>query len=123
MIWLPLLFLMCALCVIIVCSAPPAHAGWDGAHCWTMNEVYDYLPKDEVARVEKLEFLDERELVKQLFEHYCITFAWINGSNNNSIDSTNNKVITSSTTATQKHHTEHNLVNDPPLNFDDLEIW
>ncbi len=35
-----------------------------------MNEVYDYLPKDEIARVERLEFLDERELVKQLFEHY-----------------------------------------------------
>ena len=50
-----------------------------------MNEVYDYLPKDEIARVEKLEFLDERELVKQLFEHYCITFAWINGIKINKI--------------------------------------
>merc|ERR1711997_1386315 len=62
------------------CDRLKVHAGWNGAHCWTMNEVYDYLPKDEVAQVEKLVFLDERELVKQLFEHYCITFGWINGS-------------------------------------------
>ena len=42
--------------------------------------MYNYLPQDDISRVEKLEFLDERELVKQLFEHYCLTFAWINGS-------------------------------------------
>ena len=56
-----------------------ANAQWDGATCWTMNEVYSLLPREEVSRVEKLEFLDERELVNQLFEHYCITFGWING--------------------------------------------
>ena len=60
--------------------------GWDGAICWTMNEVYSMLPKDEVARVERLEFLDERELVNQLFEHYCITFGWINGGSDVNFD-------------------------------------
>jgi len=50
--------------------------GWQSGYCWTMNEVYNYLPKDEVERIEKLEFLDERELVSQLFEHYCVSFGW-----------------------------------------------
>ena len=50
--------------------------GWQNGYCWTMNEVYNYLPKDDVERIEKLEFLDERELVSQLFEHYCVSFGW-----------------------------------------------
>ena len=50
--------------------------GWQHGYCWTMNEIYNYLPKDEVERIEKLEFLDERELMCQLFEHYCVSFAW-----------------------------------------------
>ena len=77
-----------------------------------MNEIYDYLPKDEIARVEKIEFLDERELVKQLFEHYCITFAWINGSSIQRV--------------TQDHSKSSSLGNYStcdPLNFDDLDIW
>lgn len=56
-------------------------SGWSGATCWTMNEIYRLLPRDEVARAERLELLDERELVDQLFDHYCITLGWINGSN------------------------------------------
>lgn len=51
-------------------------SGWQNGHCWTMNEIYNYLPKDDVERVEKLDFLDERELVNQLFEHYCVSFGW-----------------------------------------------
>ncbi len=27
-------------------------------------------------RIEKLEFLDERELLEQLFEHYCLCWAY-----------------------------------------------
>ena len=77
-----------------------------------MNEVYDNLPKDEIARVEKIEFLDERELVKQLFEHYCITFAWINGS-----DTACSKRENSRSDSSPKYST-----NDP-LIFDDLDIW
>ena len=93
------------------CDRFTKSADWNGAKCWTMNEVYDYLPKDEIARVEKLEFLDERELVKQLFEHYCITFAWINGSSNENV---NNQ--------TDYEDRQRNVPNDP-LNFDDLEFW
>ena len=72
--------------------------------------MYNYLPQDDISRVEKLEFLDERELVKQLFEHYCLTFAWINGSH------------------TQKRENDVKYISDnktstEPLNFDDLEMW
>ncbi len=50
--------------------------GWDGARCWTMNEAYALLPASEVDRVEQLELFDERELMRQLFDHYCLTIAW-----------------------------------------------
>ena len=56
-----------------------AEAGWSGAECWTMEEAYDtLLPRSEVEHVEKLEMFDERELMKQLFEHYCLAVAWRN---------------------------------------------
>ena len=86
-------------------------SGWNGAHCWSMNEVYNYLPRDEVSRVEKIEFLDEHELVKQLFEHYCITFAWINGNNNQKEE----KML-------ESNKIEHRTSNET-LNFDDIELW
>ena len=41
-----------------------------------MNEIYNMMPKEEIERVEKIEFLDERELVSQLFEHYCVSYGW-----------------------------------------------
>ena len=54
-------------------------AGWSGAECWTMEEAYEtLLPRSEVEHVEKLEMFDERELMKQLFEHYCLAVAWRN---------------------------------------------
>ena len=56
------------------------YAGWNNGHCWTMNEIYKMLPKDEVERVEKIEFLDEKELVSQLFDHYCVSYGWKNKS-------------------------------------------
>jgi hypothetical protein len=42
---------------------------------WTMNEVYSKIPKKELERIETIELLDERELLQQLFEHYCIVVA------------------------------------------------
>jgi [phosphatase 2A protein]-leucine-carboxy methyltransferase len=54
-------------------------AGWTGAECWTMNEVYyTLLPRAEVEAAERLEMFDERELMNQLFEHYCLSVAWRN---------------------------------------------
>ncbi len=55
--------------------------GWSDARCWTMNEAYELLPRVDVERVEQLEFLDERELMRQLFEHYCLTVTWRNQGN------------------------------------------
>lgn len=43
---------------------------------WMMTEVYDRLfPIEEKQRIEKLEFLDEKELLTQLFQHYCLVTA------------------------------------------------
>jgi len=63
-------------------------AGWDSAECWNMNEVYSLLPRGEVTRVEAIERLDEKELLRQLFDHYCITVARKNSTSFN-FDSVN----------------------------------
>jgi len=79
----------CSLPGIEACRNKTSHidrllsAGWNNGHCWTMNEIYKMLPKDEVERVEKIEFLDEKELVSQLFDHYCVSYGWKNKSNIN----------------------------------------
>jgi len=41
-----------------------------------MCQIYDSLPIQERQRIEKIEMLDEGELLVQLFQHYCITMAW-----------------------------------------------
>lgn len=51
--------------------------GWHGARCWDMVQVYENIPRNELQRIEKLEMLDEGELLVQLFQHYCILIAWI----------------------------------------------
>lgn len=50
--------------------------GWHGAKAWDMVQVYNSLPSAERQRVERIEMLDERELLDQLFQHYCIAVAW-----------------------------------------------
>lgn len=50
--------------------------GWEGSNAWTMVEVYDSLPESDRARIERIEMLDERELLTQLLQHYCIAVAW-----------------------------------------------
>jgi [phosphatase 2A protein]-leucine-carboxy methyltransferase len=51
-------------------------AGWAGVKGWTMNEVYASISPKEIERVEAIEMLDEHELLKQLFDHYCIVVAY-----------------------------------------------
>ncbi|XP_018416869.1 PREDICTED: leucine carboxyl methyltransferase 1 [Nanorana parkeri] len=48
--------------------------GWEAANAWDMIRVYSNLPQNDVARIEKLEFLDEKELLEQLLLHYCISW-------------------------------------------------
>jgi [phosphatase 2A protein]-leucine-carboxy methyltransferase len=50
--------------------------GWEGAKAWTMEEVWNSLPREDRGRIEKIEFLDETELLQQLFYHYCICIGW-----------------------------------------------
>lgn len=50
---------------------------WSGAKAWDMVQVYHALPSLERQRIEKLEFLDEQELLIQLFQHYCICLGWL----------------------------------------------
>ncbi|XP_063285036.1 leucine carboxyl methyltransferase 1 [Pelobates fuscus] len=49
--------------------------GWEAADAWNMNTVYSCLPRVDLERIEKLEFLDEKELLEQLLIHYCISWA------------------------------------------------
>uniref|UniRef100_A0A672H5H9 Leucine carboxyl methyltransferase 1 n=1 Tax=Salarias fasciatus TaxID=181472 RepID=A0A672H5H9_SALFA len=49
--------------------------GWEHADALDMMTVYSMLPADDVARMERLEFLDEKELLEQLLQHYSICWA------------------------------------------------
>uniref|UniRef100_UPI00358F4CDA leucine carboxyl methyltransferase 1 isoform X2 n=1 Tax=Myxine glutinosa TaxID=7769 RepID=UPI00358F4CDA len=51
-------------------------SNWPQANALDMRDVYRRLPKDDVKRIEALEFLDEGELLQQLLQHYCISWAW-----------------------------------------------
>uniref|UniRef100_A0A0M3K9W0 [phosphatase 2A protein]-leucine-carboxy methyltransferase n=1 Tax=Anisakis simplex TaxID=6269 RepID=A0A0M3K9W0_ANISI len=54
---------------------------WESVNIWTMSEIYKTkLPKNEVTRIEAIEFLDERELLVQLLDHYCISIAFKDSS-------------------------------------------
>ncbi|KAL7299413.1 hypothetical protein TKK_0007658 [Trichogramma kaykai] len=54
--------------------------GWDGAKAWTMVEIYNSFMENERCRIESIEMLDEKELLSQLLEHYCISVGWKGGS-------------------------------------------
>jgi len=41
-----------------------------------MNEIYASITPKELVRIEAIEMLDEHELLKQLFDHYCIVIAY-----------------------------------------------
>ncbi|KAK7918985.1 hypothetical protein WMY93_010269 [Mugilogobius chulae] len=49
--------------------------GWEHANALDMITVYSMLPQEDVERVERLEFLDEKELLQQLLQHYSICWA------------------------------------------------
>ncbi|XP_039258924.1 leucine carboxyl methyltransferase 1-like [Styela clava] len=49
--------------------------GWDQVNCITMWSVYSILPQSDVQRMERLEFMDEQELLEQLLTHYCLCWA------------------------------------------------
>lgn len=51
--------------------------GWHGAEAMTMYHIYhSVISPSEIHRIEKIEFLDEKELLDQLLHHYCICLAW-----------------------------------------------
>ncbi|KAK6747922.1 hypothetical protein RB195_000870 [Necator americanus] len=51
-------------------------SGWGNVTVVDMNTVYKkLLPQHEVTRIEKIEHLDEMELLRQLLDHYCIGYA------------------------------------------------
>lgn len=50
--------------------------GFTEVQDWSMQDVYEkHMSKEEVSRIESIEPLDERELLVQLLEHYCIVVA------------------------------------------------
>ncbi|XP_022341142.1 leucine carboxyl methyltransferase 1-like [Crassostrea virginica] len=50
--------------------------GWEGADAMDMLQIYKCLPHADVQRIERLEFMDEKELLEQLLGHYCLAWAW-----------------------------------------------
>ncbi len=51
-------------------------AGFDIRQCITLTDFYlNRLDREERERVEALEFLDEKELLIQLLDHYCVCIA------------------------------------------------
>ncbi|GAB1602925.1 leucine carboxyl methyltransferase 1-like [Argonauta hians] len=54
---------------------------WEYADMLEMTHVYSSLPQADVQRMEKLEFLDEHELLQQLLSHYCICYAYKDPNN------------------------------------------
>uniref|UniRef100_A0A8C7XLR6 Leucine carboxyl methyltransferase 1 n=1 Tax=Oryzias sinensis TaxID=183150 RepID=A0A8C7XLR6_9TELE len=50
-------------------------SGWEHASALDMITVYSMLPQVDVGRIERLEFLDEGELLQQLLQHYSISWA------------------------------------------------
>uniref|UniRef100_A0A5K3FGS8 Leucine carboxyl methyltransferase 1 n=1 Tax=Mesocestoides corti TaxID=53468 RepID=A0A5K3FGS8_MESCO len=51
------------------------NAGWTEVHAWTINEVFNSFPQDAISRIRRLEMLDDTEITKQLYDHYCIVLA------------------------------------------------
>lgn len=50
--------------------------GWQSAEAWDMFHIYRQLiPHSQIERIEKIEFLDEANLLEQLLTHYCIVIA------------------------------------------------
>ncbi|KAG9267668.1 leucine carboxyl methyltransferase 1 isoform X1 [Astyanax mexicanus] len=49
--------------------------GWESVNALDMMGVYSLLPQDDISRIERLEFLDEKELLHQLLQHYSICWA------------------------------------------------
>lgn len=51
-------------------------AGFSSVQVLTMAEVYtNHLDQCEIGRIEKIQMLDEKELLDQLLEHYCLLLA------------------------------------------------
>uniref|UniRef100_A0A8D0H427 Leucine carboxyl methyltransferase 1 n=1 Tax=Sphenodon punctatus TaxID=8508 RepID=A0A8D0H427_SPHPU len=61
-------------------------SGWDAARAIDMVKVYSCLPQSDIRRIEGLEFLDEKELLEQLMQHYCISWATKDRSNLGLVD-------------------------------------
>ena len=50
------------------------NCGFSEANAWTMQEIY--LNQVDKERIERIEFLDEANLLEQLLNHYSITVAY-----------------------------------------------
>jgi len=57
------------------------NSGCQMANALDMNIVYNMLPAKDVSKIEKLEFLDEHEILSQLLHHYCISWGYKDNDN------------------------------------------
>ncbi|XP_072312620.1 leucine carboxyl methyltransferase 1 [Eucyclogobius newberryi] len=71
----------CTLAGVEVCQSLDSQkerflkSGWERSDALDMMTVYSMLPQEDVERIERLEFLDEKELLQQLLQHYSICWA------------------------------------------------
>jgi len=50
--------------------------GWEGVVSKEMTSVFKDIPESEITRINRIEMLDEGELLSQLLSHYSLTIAW-----------------------------------------------
>ncbi|XP_062859884.1 leucine carboxyl methyltransferase 1 [Trichomycterus rosablanca] len=71
----------CTLAGVDVCQSLDSQkerflsTGWESVNALDMMAVYSLLPQEDISRMERLEFLDEKELLQQLLQHYSICWA------------------------------------------------
>lgn len=53
------------------------NCGFDKANAWTMQTIYtSCIDQIDKERIERIEFLDEANLLEQLLNHYSITVGY-----------------------------------------------
>ncbi|ESO11550.1 hypothetical protein HELRODRAFT_189998 [Helobdella robusta] len=89
--------------------------GWNGIDGGDMLQIYHGLPQDDVQRIEKIEFLDDIEMLTQLFTHYCIVWAYKHSTKNTTTTTATAAAATTTTNAVTDFSTVTNDISTIPV--------